>query len=289
MNLFLRILLLLASILFAVFIFILLYAVCTSIFNKIKKVKKENTIKEPQENAKKKKQHYLKKDIVWYKKFVILHKSIISIVLFIGIMIGFPLALQNNWMNISKDLKNYIKIGTTRDWFGFWSSYIGSIMAIVFAYFNTRLQIKNRIYKEDANLIFELKEYTSEYYENIMQNDIDKIIDIIDKFNKNVNKDSYDKELIANVFSFWNNFNNFTDSYKSKSGYVSYSTYKKLNRIMDEYLKNKRYLDYCLQCQISGIASDSIECETEIDKTLKNFEKLIQRLNNLYDYLRIRS
>lgn len=270
MNLFLRILLLLASILFAVFIFILLYAVCTSIFNKIKKVKKENTIKEPQENAKKKKQHYLKKDIVWYKKFVILHKSIISIVLFIGIMIGFPLALQNNWMNISKDLKNYIKIGTTRDWFGFWSSYIGSIMAIVFAYFNTRLQIKNRIYKEDANLIFELKEYTSEYYENIMQNDIDKIIDIIDKFNKNVNKDSYDKELIANVFSFWNNFNNFTDSYKSKSGYVSYSTYKKLNRIMDEYLKNKRYLDYCLQCQISGIASDSIECETEIDKTLKN-------------------
>lgn len=285
MNLFLRILLLLASILFAVFIFILLYAVCTFIFNKIKKVKKENTIKEPQENAKKKKQHYLKKNIVWYKKFVILHKSIISIVLFIGIMIGFPLALQNNWMNISKDLKNYIKIGTTRDWFGFWSSYIGSIMAIVFAYFNTRLQIKNRIYKEDANLIFDLKEYTSEYYENIMQNDIDKIIDIIDKFNKV----SYDKELIANVFSFWNNFNKFIDSYKSKSGYVSYSTYKKLNRIMDEYLKNKRYLDYCLQCQISGIASDSIECETEIDKTLKNFEKLIQRLNNLYDYLRIRS
>ena len=289
MNLFLRILLLLASILFAVFIFILLYAVCTSIFNKIKKVKKENAIKEPQENAKKKKQHYLKKAIVWYKKFVILHKSIISIVLFIGIMIGFPLALQNNWMNISKDLKNYIKIGTTRDWFGFWSSYIGSIMAIVFAYFNTRLQIKNRIYKEDANLIFDLKEYTSEYYENIMQNDIDKIIDIIDKFNKNVNKNSYDKELIANVFSFWNDFNNFTDSYRSKSGYVSYSTCKKLNRIMDEYLKNKRDLDYCLQCQISGIASDFIECENEIDKTLKDFEKLIQRLNNLYDYLRIRS
>ena len=302
MYLLLRILILFALILSAVFIFTLSYAVCVDHFKKFKKIKKENAIiaaqksteKIKKENAiiaaqkstEKIKEDYWKKAMVWYKNFVILHKSIISIVLFIGIMIGFPLALQNNWMDISRDLKNCIKIGTTRDWFGFWSSYIGSIMAIAFAYFNTKLQIKNRSYRKDANLIFKLKEYTNKYFENTMIDDLYSIIHVLDE---NADDDPNESNLYKCVFSFWDNFNKYIEFYWNKSGNVSYSTYKKLNRIMNEYLKIKQDLDNCLQCQIGGKASDSNECKSEIDESLNYFEILMQRLNDLYDYLRIRS
>lgn len=71
--------------------------------------------------------------ILFYKK----HKVIINIMLYLFVMLGIPLILQSNLGGLGDKLKKTIGIGTPRDWLGFWGTYIGTIITIIFAYIST--------------------------------------------------------------------------------------------------------------------------------------------------------
>lgn len=53
-----------------------------------------------------------------------------------------PVFIQTNFLNVGTWLLNLINIGKPANWLGFWGSYLGSILAIVFAYINTKAQLK---------------------------------------------------------------------------------------------------------------------------------------------------
>lgn len=57
-----------------------------------------------------------------------------------GFLFFIPLILQLNPWGFSTWLKGYVRIGTPNEWFGFWGSYIGSILSISFAYINSKIE-----------------------------------------------------------------------------------------------------------------------------------------------------
>ena len=57
-----------------------------------------------------------------------------------GFLFFIPLILQLNPWGFSTWLKGYVRIGTPNEWFGFWGSYIGSILSITFAYINSKIE-----------------------------------------------------------------------------------------------------------------------------------------------------
>lgn len=78
--------------------------------------------------------------ILFYKK----HKVIINIIFYLFLMLGIPIILQSNILNLGDILKKTIAIGTPRDWLGFWGAYIGTIITILFAYISTIFEDSKR-------------------------------------------------------------------------------------------------------------------------------------------------
>ena len=127
-------------------------------------------------------------------------KEMLSIILFIIGMIAIPLYLQANCNNFSLWLKKQVKIGTARDWLNFWSSYVGSIMSIAFAYINTKRQIniegKKEKIKNDFTSFVKIRNINEKY---------------TDKFNKSINriKKSPSQQLDNSVKAFMKLLNKF--------------------------------------------------------------------------------
>lgn len=61
--------------------------------------------------------------------------------IFLAILIGLPLFIQTNFMYIGSWLKNFIQIGSPETWLGFWGTYIGSILTVIFTHIDTTMQI----------------------------------------------------------------------------------------------------------------------------------------------------
>ena len=72
------------------------------------------------------------------KKF--LRKNIWIIVFIILLLI--PFTIQSNFLFFGTWLRNFIRVGNSSSWLGFWGSYLGSILTITFTYMITRIQIK---------------------------------------------------------------------------------------------------------------------------------------------------
>ena len=61
-----------------------------------------------------------------------------------GFLFCVPLILQLNPWNLSTWLKRLVRIGTPRDWLGFWSSYLGSILTVAFSYSIAKYETKKQ-------------------------------------------------------------------------------------------------------------------------------------------------
>lgn len=87
----------------------------------------------------------------WYKEFynfckcyIDKKKSILLYIILAVMMLGLPVAIQNNYVGIGMSLKKYINIGAPSAWLGFWGSYLGSILSISFAYINSKIEAKRQ-------------------------------------------------------------------------------------------------------------------------------------------------
>lgn len=168
-KLILELLLILGLIIVAFFIFV---ALCMGL-NRLFKIVTEKFLEQAKMKIKQKTENERLNKIItffkWCRTFVLMHESILNIILFICIMFGVPLAVQNNQMNIGTEFKKYIKIGTTRDWFGFWGPYIGCILSVSFAFYNTKWQLNTHKYANDYKQLSFLQDAGNAYLETIQK------------------------------------------------------------------------------------------------------------------------
>ena len=311
MSLLWKMLFILVLVTLPAFLFIVLYAVVLAVFEHVKKARIKKTIevktkiKEKVEKTKaddsfrKKNKEWCKKLKEWYKKlkewcsgFIIMNTSMIVITFFLSIMLGLPLVIQNNCMDIGTDLKKIIKIGTTRDWFKFWSSYVGSIMSIAFAYFNTKLQLKRKTNTKDIPIISELNKSTKKYFYDTMLDDLYDISDSI--------RDAKNDNISINIEKYWEHFNKYDDLFQDTIKKTSYSTEKKLYNIMGAYkydttifagyLRDLRIIDKRNSPSEREQTSNLLKaCDKEISQTILIFGAFSGKIENFYNVLRMKS
>lgn len=112
-------------------------------------------------------------------------KKLLYIILSIFLVI-FPLVIQSNFFNLGTILKSTVQIGQPSNWLNFWAAYLGSILSIIFAYLNTKWQLKKNkefeLNKIDAYNISKLMiiiiQRNNEYEQS--KSLADKIIEVID-------------------------------------------------------------------------------------------------------------
>lgn len=68
-------------------------------------------------------------------------KRTLKLLIFIPILFS-PILLQMNIFNFGTFLKNSVRVGDFGNWLGFWGSYLGSVIAVFFAFINTKVQLK---------------------------------------------------------------------------------------------------------------------------------------------------
>lgn len=76
-----------------------------------------------------------------------------SVIIFFGLIFVIPILMQLNPFGISTYLKKLVGIGTPREWLGFWGSYLGSIITVLFSYFSIMYETKKERDKEQLNLV----------------------------------------------------------------------------------------------------------------------------------------
>lgn len=106
-----------------------------------------------------------------------------------GFLFFIPLILQLNPWGFSTWLKGYVRIGTPNEWFGFWGSYIGSILSISFAYINSKIEANRQ------------KESIERQLEQSKINDLDNAIKI-DEINNLTMILGEISDYMANICSF---------------------------------------------------------------------------------------
>lgn len=260
--------------------FLMFIALCTYLSSLIEKAKKKYCTQ--------KKIKCLNQTTKFYKKcknFVLLHRSMLSIILFICIMLGVPLAVQNNQMNIGTEFKKYIKIGTPRDWFGFWGSYIGSILSIAFAFYNTKWQLNTHKYANDYKQFTILKDANDDYL---------KIINgykrKLQKIKNETNEDKYN-----DINEFLSKFKTDFEKYLTVNNKVclelSSLTSMKAYKLIAEYLlDNMEFIASLnkLQSQKATL-NDWKKAIKMADKAFKIFYNLDQEIFKLWDKCKVRS
>ena len=221
----------------------------------------------------------------WCRTFVLMHESILSIILFICIMFGVPLAVQNNQMNIGTEFKKYIKIGTPRDWFGFWGSYIGSILSIAFAFYNTKWQLNTHKYANDYKQFTILKDASDDYL---------KIINgykrKLQKIKNETNEDKYN-DINEFLSKFKTDFEKYLTVYNKVCLELSSLTIMKAYKLLAEYLlDNMKFIVSLdkLQSQKATL-NDWKKAISMADKAFKIFYNLDQEIFKLWDKCKVRS
>lgn len=137
-------------------------------------------------------------------------------------------------MNIGTEFKKYIKIGTPRDWFGFWSSYIGTVASMLFAYFNTKLQLNWQKYEKDAKELNELIDKNEEYSYKVgdYRGKLDEIKALPESEQIKINKI---EEFMQNYYT---EYQDYIDTYNKKLSEISSLNYKKVEKVIEEYAIN---------------------------------------------------
>ena len=284
MKLILELLIILGLTVVAFFMFIVL---CTFLSCFLKKAKKKyyskinTTIKQKTENK------CLNQTIKFYnqcKNFVLLHKPIVRTILFIFIALGVPIAVQNNQMNIGTEFKKYIKIGTPRDWFGFWSSYIGSVASILFAYFNTKWQISLLKYENDAKKLNDLKN-KNEKYTNVIYDYQQELTNI-----KKSPKKERDQKLQDFYFKYEEDRKNYSKIYNKMLSEISSLNYWKVEKIFQDYSFNSLSFINALNALLgSPNEKNWNEAIKQTEEIYIDFSKLSEKVNTLCSEFRSKS
>ena len=139
-----------------------------------------------------------------------------------GFLFFIPLILQLNPWGFSTWLKGYVRIGTPNEWFGFWGSYIGSILSISFAYINSKIEANRQ------------KESIERQLEQSKINDLDNAIKI-DEINNLTMILGEISDYMANICSFTlfgKCPNSVTDQERFNSFVVEFAN------LSTEYMKN---------------------------------------------------
>lgn len=278
MKLILELLLILGLIVVTFLVFI---ALCTYLSRLIEKAKKKNCTQ--------KKNKCLNSIIKFYKQcqdFVLLHRQIISTILFIFITLGIPIAIQNNQMNIGTEFKKYIKIGTPRDWFGFWSSYIGTVASMLFAYFNTKLQLNWQKYEKDAKELNELIDKNEEYSYKVgdYRGKLDEIKALPESEQIKINKI---EEFMQNYYT---EYQDYIDTYNKKLSEISSLNYKKVEKVIEEYAINSSKFIRLLSELLAS--PDDFHWDAAIEQTGQlffDFFKLEKKIYMLWSEFRAKS
>lgn len=130
-------------------------------------------------------------------------KNQINVIIFFGLMLGIPFLMQVNPFGISTYLKKLVGIGTSGEWLGFWGSYLGSIITVLFSYFSIMYKTK----KETKNAKSKLARETDKEKINLIKSRVtisesEKLcfiyeVQFIDDFNKNFKKNGGYDVLLA--------------------------------------------------------------------------------------------
>lgn len=121
-------------------------------------------------------------------------KNQITVIIFFALMLGIPFLMQLNPFGISIYLKKLVGIGTSGEWLGFWGSYLGSIITVLFSYFSIMYETK----KETKNAKSKLARESDREKINLIKSRVtiskrEKLcfiyeVQFIDNFNKNFKK-----------------------------------------------------------------------------------------------------
>lgn len=213
-------------------------------------------------------------------------KEIILACFFIVIFLITPFLLQLNLLGFSTWLKGFVRIGTPKAWFGFWGSYIGSILSIGFAYINSKIEgeqqrrnlehqleqnkindLDNAIRKNEINhltmILGELTDYIS---------DIDYLLARIEepvKDNQIMDLKTFEdcKNDFANTnFKYQKKWNKFILSY-----YNSQDVHLELTTINNKI--SNIYMDTC---------NNMLEYEQKINEPKQDENLLIPKLQEIF-------
>lgn len=128
-------------------------------------------------------------------------KNQINVIIFFGSMLGIPFVMQLNPFGISTYLKKLVGIGTSGEWLGFWGSYLGSIITVLFSYFSIMYETK----KETKNAKSKLARESDKEKINLVKSRVaiskrlyfSYEVENIDDFNKNFKKNGRYDELLV--------------------------------------------------------------------------------------------
>lgn len=207
------------------------------------------------------------------------------------ILLLLPALIQTNFLYVGTWLLNFIHIGKPANWLGFWGSYLGSIFAIVFAYENTKIQLKknkeNDIdkYKIDklANLMAIIIKRRNEYEK--LKSTANTLAEKYGKPNfyndsdKKIEKISFENlmKLEESHLSDWNkNFVIFDD----EDPYIKYieEKLKKISSLIDKYEK--------ISDKFSSIQQDSNSVKNNpYVRASKQLKEMEDKCEDIYDKL----
>lgn len=207
-----------------------------------------------------------------------------GLIILLLLMFLVPFYLQLNLFGFSDWLKNLIRIGTPRDWLSFWSSYLGSIMSIGFAYFNTKYQVNEKSKKDDYRFLIELNELSTKFEDFLSEtvtssgkledprndekffNQEQKLIhDYVDKYLK------YEKE-------FHKIINNLTDKKTKNKISTAFATFKEESEIIILMLPGE-YVSYKNE-SAAKIYQDFSDCYKQLEKLNKNINEVISKIED---------
>lgn len=282
-----KLMLTILSLLLLIQIFFGFYWVLKSI--QYKKIKEED-------NKSKNKKWY-NKFIDFYKCYIHRHKSTLFYIISAVMMLGLPIAIQNNYVEIGTSFKRCINIGAPSDWLGFWGSYLGSVLTILFAYFNTEYKTNKNAREQASKLATIDKKEKTEKAEKLkatLKNALKRISFRStfknNFFNYKINKNSV-SYLEKNSEEIYNDINKVIEletSLKDMILEIDTKTYKELS---DQLLSNVTslienirilypfshlsYLSNIDNGEYINIINEIEECLSNIKSTADNFEKRI--------------
>lgn len=223
-------------------------------------------------------------------------KEIILSCFFIVIFLITPFLLQLNLLGFSTWLKGCVRIGTPRDWLGFWSSYLGSVLTVAFSYsiakYETKKQQETLQKQLEHDNEFKLLETMVEYMDFLENRrktinelykltDVDLVNDDDDKILRNV------KNILKNSVKLINDIQQSElDSLKY------YSIINSLNKDIGQNI-SENFAKVVTILLHSKDNLEEIKKENDNGKAIKkpfdayydNIKSLIKEDDNLYLYL----
>lgn len=217
-------------------------------------------------------------------------KNQINVIIFFVSMLGIPFVMQLNPFGISTYLKKLVGIGTSGEWLGFWGSYLGSIITVLFSYFSIMYETK----KETKNAKSKLARESDKEKINLVKSRVaiskrlyfSYEVENIDDFNKNFEKNGrYDKLLVL--------CDQLIEEMKCASNCISelidniYTSIYEKNKIIEE--NSNKMLE--MEKSISKVRSAANKIKKLIGSpgfyTFQDDEKAKKEAGKIYDELKV--